>query len=292
MARSDAFLAPFLAAEDAMGLARNRLPRHICGIMLATSTMSAEPTISVERLVKIYKNETAVDGISFALKPGTVTALLGPNGAGKTTTIATIMGLLTPTSGRVTVLGAEMPRQRHRVLHRMNFESPYVDMPMRLTIRQNLTVFGMLYGVANLKERIARLAGELELTDLLDRPTGKLSSGQKTRVSLAKSLINEPEVLLLDEPTASLDPDTADWVRGRLERYCKDRQATVLLASHNMAEVERLCERVIMMKRGRIEDDDTPERLISRYGRRTLEEVFLDIARGSGEGREAREAAQ
>ena len=131
------------------------------------------------------------------------------------------MGLLTPTSGRVTVLGAEMPRQRHRVLHRMNFESPYVDMPMRLTIRQNLTVFGMLYGVANLPERIARLAAELELTELLDRPTGKLSSGQKTRVSLAKSLINEPEVLLLDEPTASLDPDTADWVRGRLERYCR-----------------------------------------------------------------------
>jgi ABC-2 type transport system ATP-binding protein len=255
--------------------------------MPATATMSAAPTIGVERLVKIYQNETAVEGISFALMPGTVTALLGANGAGKTTTIATIMGLLTPTSGKVTVLGAEMPWQRHRVLHRMNFESPYVDMPMRLTIRQNLTVFGMLYGVANLAERIARLGEELELTDLLDRPTGKLSSGQKTRVSLAKSLINEPEILLLDEPTASLDPDTADWVRGRLERYCKDRHATVLLASHNMAEVERLCERVIMLKRGRIEDDDTPARLISRYGRHTLEEVFLDIARGSSVTREA-----
>ncbi|HTS39147.1 MAG TPA: ABC transporter ATP-binding protein [Xanthobacteraceae bacterium] len=247
----------------------------------------AEPTIVVDRLVKIYKREAAVDGISFSLAAGTVTALLGANGAGKTTTIATIMGLLTPTSGRVTVLGAEMPWQRHRVLHRMNFESPYVDMPMRLTIRQNLTVFGRLYGVANLTERITQLAHDLELTDLLDRPTGKLSSGQKTRVSLAKSLINEPEVLLLDEPTASLDPDTADWVRGRLERYCRERHATVLLASHNMAEVERLCERVIMMKRGKIEDDDTPARLIARYGRRTLEEVFLDIARGGGEAREA-----
>jgi len=246
-----------------------------------------EPPIVVDRLVKIYKREAAVDGISFSLAAGTVTALLGANGAGKTTTIATIMGLLTPTSGRVTVLGAEMPWQRHRVLHRMNFESPYVDMPMRLTIRQNLTVFGRLYGVANLTERIAQLAHDLELTDLFDRPTGKLSSGQKTRVSLAKSLINEPEVLLLDEPTASLDPDTADWVRGRLERYCRERHATVLLASHNMAEVERLCERVIMMKRGKIEDDDTPARLIARYGRRTLEEVFLDIARGGGEAREA-----
>jgi len=246
-----------------------------------------EPPIVVDRLVKIYKREAAVDGISFSLAAGTVTALLGANGAGKTTTIATIMGLLTPTSGRVTVLGAEMPWQRHRVLHRMNFESPYVDMPMRLTIRQNLTVFGRLYGVADLTERIAQLAHDLELTDLLDRPTGKLSSGQKTRVSLAKSLINEPEVLLLDEPTASLDPDTADWVRGRLERYCRERHATVLLASHNMAEVERLCERVIMMKRGKIEDDDTPARLIARYGRRTLEEVFLDIARGGGETREA-----
>jgi ABC-2 type transport system ATP-binding protein len=249
--------------------------------------MPAAPVIAVDRLVKVYKTGVAVDGISFAIKRGSTTALLGPNGAGKTTTIATIMGLLTPTAGRVTVLGAEMPRQRYRVAHRMNFESPYVDMPMRLTIRQNLTVFGMLYGVENLPERIGRLAEEFELGGLLDRPTGKLSSGQKTRVALAKSLINEPEVLLLDEPTASLDPDTADWVRGRLERYRSERQATVLLASHNMAEVERLCDRVIMMKRGRIEDDNTPERLIARYGRKTLEEVFLDIARGRGEPREA-----
>ena len=249
--------------------------------------MSAAPPIAIERFVKIYKTIPAVDGISFTLTPGSVTGLLGGNGAGKTTTIAAIMGLTTPTSGRVMVLGAEMPRQRYRVLHRMNFESPYVEVPMRLTVRQNMTVFGMLYGVADLKERIAQLARELALTDLLDRPTGKLSAGQKTRVSLAKALINNPDVLLLDEPTASLDPDTADWVRGRLERYRRERNATMLIASHNMAEVERLCDRVIIMKRGHIEDDDTPAKLLARYGRRTLEEVFLDVARGRGTEREA-----
>jgi ABC-2 type transport system ATP-binding protein len=249
--------------------------------------MSSEPAIAVDRLVKRYKSGTAVDGISFALEPGSVTALLGGNGAGKTTTIATIMGLVTPTSGTVTVLGANMARQRYRVLHRMNFESPYVEMPMRLTIRQNLTVFGRLYGVTDVPGRIAELAHDLDLVDLLDRPTGKLSSGQKTRVSLAKSLLNCPEVLLLDEPTASLDPDTADWVRGRLEQYRRERRATILLASHNMIEVERLCDRVIIMKRGRIEDDDTPKRLLGRYGRRTLEEVFLDVARRPDETQEA-----
>jgi ABC-2 type transport system ATP-binding protein len=249
--------------------------------------ISTEPAIAVDRLVKEYKNTTAVAGVSFALSAGSITGLLGGNGAGKTTTIATIMGLVMPTSGSVKVLGAEMPRQRYRVLHRMNFESPYVDMPMRLTIRQNLTVFGRLYGVEDLPDRIRSLAEDLDLSELLDRPTGKLSSGQKTRVSLAKSLLNRPQVLLLDEPTASLDPDTADWVRGRLERYRREHGATVLLASHNMAEVERLCERVIIMKKGRIEDDDTPEHLLARYGRHNLEEVFLDVARGRAEAREA-----
>jgi ABC-2 type transport system ATP-binding protein len=249
--------------------------------------MPAPPAIAVERLVKVYKTIPAVDGISFNLAPGSVTALLGGNGAGKTTTIATIVGLVTPTSGRVSVLGADMPRQRYQVLHRMNFESPYVEMPMRLTIRQNLRVFGMLYGVADLAERIKQLGHELDLTDLLDRPTGRLSAGQKTRVSLAKSLINSPELLLLDEPTASLDPDTADWIRAHLERYRRERNATILLASHNMTEVERLCERVIIMKRGRIEDDDTPAKLLTRYGRSTLEEVFLDVARGNIDIREA-----
>jgi ABC-2 type transport system ATP-binding protein len=249
--------------------------------------MTASPAIEVEHLVKIYRTVPAVDGISFRLSAGSVTGLLGGNGAGKTTTIAMIMGLTTPTSGRATVLGAEMPRQRYHVLHRMNFESPYVEMPMRLTIRQNLTVFGMLYGVPDLDARIAQLSADLDLRELLDRPTGKLSAGQKTRVSLAKSLINSPELLLLDEPTASLDPDTADWVRAHLERYRRERNATILLASHNMAEVERLCDRVIIMKRGRIEDDDTPPKLLARYGRRTLEEVFLDVARGTSAEREA-----
>jgi ABC-2 type transport system ATP-binding protein len=249
--------------------------------------MQAAPAIDVRRLVKIYRNATAVDAISFAIEPGSVTGLLGGNGAGKTTTIAMIMGLVTPTSGSVRVLGAEMPRQRYRVLQQMNFESPYVEMPMRLTVRQNLRVFGMLYGVDDLEARIESLGHELELTALLDRPAGKLSAGQKTRVSLAKSLINTPALLLLDEPTASLDPDTADWIRARLERYRRERNATVLLASHNMGEVERLCDRVIIMKRGRIEDDDTPARLLARYGRSNLEDVFLDVARRPEIPREA-----
>jgi ABC-2 type transport system ATP-binding protein len=250
----------------------------------------SDPVVAVDRLVKDYKTTRAVDGISFALERGSITGLLGGNGAGKTTTIAMILGLVMPTSGSVRVMGAEMPRQRYQVLHRMNFESPYLDLPHRLTVRQNLAVFGRLYAVDNLSERIATIADELALTEFLDRATGKLSSGQKTRVALAKALINAPELLLLDEPTASLDPDTADWVRGWLDRYRAERGATVLLASHNMSEVERLCERVIIMKRGRIEDDDTPPHLLARYGRDTLEEVFLDVARGRGEA--AREAAQ
>jgi ABC-2 type transport system ATP-binding protein len=249
--------------------------------------VSVEPAIAVDQLVKVYGATRAVDGISFALEPGSVTGLLGGNGAGKTTTIAMILGLVMPTSGSAKMLGAEMPRQRYQVLHRVNFESPYIDMPHRLTVRQNLTVFGRLYAVAQLGDRIADIAAQLELTEFLDRPTGKLSAGQKTRVALAKALINQPDVLLLDEPTASLDPDTADWVRSRLESFRRQHGATILLASHNMAEVERLCERVIMMKGGRIEDDDAPARLLTRYGRQTLEEVFLDVARGRGEAREA-----
>jgi ABC-2 type transport system ATP-binding protein len=245
------------------------------------------PAVGIDQLVKIYKTTRAVDGISFALERGSITGLLGGNGAGKTTTIAMILGLVLPTSGNIEVLGAQMPRQRYRVLHRMNFESPYMDLPHRLTVRQNLNVFGRLYAVKDLPDRIASLAGQLELTELLDRPVGKLSAGQKTRVALAKALINAPELLLLDEPTASLDPDTADWVRTRLEDFRKQYGATLLLASHNMVEVERLCERVIMMKAGRIEDDDTPARLLVRYGRDTLEQVFLDVARGRGHVREA-----
>ncbi|WP_375413668.1 ABC transporter ATP-binding protein [uncultured Bradyrhizobium sp.] len=241
---------------------------------------SAGSAIDVARLVKVFKTTRAVDDVSFRIARGSVTGLLGGNGAGKTTTIAMIMGLVLPTSGRVQVLGCAMPEQSAEVLGRMNFESPYVDMPMRLTVRQNLTIFGRLYAVANLRERIEQLAADLDLRDFLDRPNGKLSAGQKTRVALAKALINRPELLLLDEPTASLDPDTADWIRQHLISYRNTNNATILLASHNMLEVERLCDRVIIMKRGRIEDDDSPDNIMLRYNRATLEEVFLDVARG------------
>ena len=236
--------------------------------------------IDVAHLVKLYKTTRAVDDISFRIARGSITGLLGGNGAGKTTTIAMIMGLVLPTSGRIHVLGAKIPEQSYDVLGRMNFESPYVDMPMRLTVRQNLTIFGRLYAVGHLRERIDQLAADLDLTEFLDRANGKLSAGQKTRVALAKALINQPDLLLLDEPTASLDPDTADWVRQHLETYRKTHNATILLASHNMLEVERLCDRVIIMKRGKIQDDDSPDRIMARYNRDTLEEVFLDVARG------------
>ena len=236
--------------------------------------------IDVAHLVKVYKTTRAVDGISFSIARGSITGLLGGNGAGKTTTIAMIMGLVLPTSGRIMVLGHPVPDESAHVLGRMNFESPYVDMPARLTVRQNLTIFGRLYSVDNLRARIEKLTEELDLGEFLDRANGKLSAGQKTRVALAKALINQPELLLLDEPTASLDPDTADWIRQHLETYRKENGATILLASHNMLEVERLCDRVIIMKRGRIEDDDSPEAIMARYNRATMEEVFLDVARG------------
>jgi ABC-2 type transport system ATP-binding protein len=245
--------------------------------------------IAVSGLVKTYRDVTAVDGIDFSVQRGSVVGLLGGNGAGKTTTIAMIMGLITPTRGVARVLGIDMARERHRILHRINFESPYVEMPMRLTVRQNLKVFGLLYGVVDLNARIEELAAELDLTKLLDRPSGKLSSGQKTRVALAKALVNQPDVLLLDEPTASLDPDTADWVRSHLERYRRERRAAILLASHNMPEVERLCDNVLMMKAGKIVDQGTPAELITRYGRETMEDVFLDVARGRDRDREAAE---
>jgi ABC-2 type transport system ATP-binding protein len=240
----------------------------------------ASAAIEVAHLTKVYKQTLAVDDISFNIARGSITGLLGGNGAGKTTTIAMIMGLVLPTAGRVRVLGHPMPQEAADVLGRMNFESPYVDMPMRLTVRQNLTIFGRLYAVEDLRARIAQLAHDLDLNEFIDRPNGKLSAGQKTRVALAKALINQPELLLLDEPTASLDPDTADWVREHLETYRKQHDATILLASHNMLEVERLCDRVIILKRGRIEEDDSPDGIMTRYSRTTLEEVFLDVARG------------
>jgi ABC-2 type transport system ATP-binding protein len=253
---------------------------EVTSLPLPAADPAGSAAIEVDRLVKLYKTTRAVDDISFRIARGSITGLLGGNGAGKTTTIAMIMGLVLPSSGRIQVLGHAMPEQNAEVLGRMNFESPYVDMPMRLTVRQNLTIFGRLYAVANLRDRIAQLAADLDLGDFLDRANGKLSAGQKTRVALAKALINQPELLLLDEPTASLDPDTADWIRRHLENYRKTHGATILLASHNMLEVERLCDRVIIMKRGRIEDDDSPEAIMARYNRTTLEEVFLDVARG------------
>lgn len=245
----------------------------------------SEAVIEVRNLTKTFNGFRAVDGISFSVARGETVALLGANGAGKTTTISMLLGLLLPSGGSVRLLGEDMTRHAHRVLGRINFSSPYVDLPRRLTVKQNLTFFAKLYGVPDIPGRLARLAEELDLGELWRKPTGRLSAGQKTRVSLAKALINQPEILLLDEPTASLDPDTADWLRGYLERLQAASGVAIVLASHNMAEVERLCHRVLMMKAGRIVDEDTPQGLIRRYGRATLEEVFLDIARGR-EGRE------
>jgi ABC-2 type transport system ATP-binding protein len=245
---------------------------------------AASPAIAIEvrDLVKRYRRVTAVDGIGFAIGRGSITGILGGNGAGKTTTIGMVLGLILPDSGSVKVLGRDIRTDRHRILHRMNFESPYVALPQRLTVRQNLRVFAQLYGVPDIPARIDELARELELGEFLDRETGKLSAGQKTRVALAKALINRPDVLLLDEPTASLDPDTADWIRTRIEAFRTRFNATILLASHNMAEVERLCDNVLMLKAGRIVDRGAPAALIERYGRKNLEEVFLDVARNRG----------
>jgi ABC-2 type transport system ATP-binding protein len=236
--------------------------------------------IVVEGLVKRFGPVAAVDGIAFSVARGSTTALLGGNGAGKTTTLSILLGLLLPTEGRVSVLGEDMPGHRHRVLGRMNFSSPYVDLPQRLSVRENLTVYAHLYALDDPAGRIESLAADLDVAAFLDRPVGSLSAGQKTRVALAKALLNDPELLLLDEPTASLDPDTGDWVRGYLETWREKSGATILLASHNMAEVERLCDRVLMMKAGRVVDEGSPSDLIARYGRASLEEVFLDIARG------------
>lgn len=244
-----------------------------------TFSSAHDGVIEVDQLCRQFGQVTAVDNISFRVKRGTTTALLGGNGAGKTTTIAMLLGLLLPSSGDICILGENMLRYRHRLLHRMNFSSPYVDLPQRLTVRQNLTVFGHLYRLNNLKHRILQLGEELNLTALLDRPYGKLSAGQKTRVSLAKALINEPELLLLDEPTASLDPDTADAIRTYLQDYQRRTGASILLASHNMTEVERMCTEVIMLRAGRVVDNGSPEALLARYGRNSMEEVFIDIAR-------------
>jgi ABC-2 type transport system ATP-binding protein len=251
----------------------------------------SHPAIHVSALTKHFGDTRAVDGIDFDIQRGITAALLGGNGAGKTTTLSMLLGLLLPTAGRIRIFDEDMLRHRYRVLARMNFSSPYVDLPHRLTVRQNLTVYGRLYGLAHVAQRIETLAADLQIGEFLDRQTGKLSAGQKTRVALAKALLNEPELLLLDEPTASLDPDTGDWVRSYLEVYQRRSGATILLASHNMGEVERLCSDVMMMRQGRIVDRGSPRELIERYGRDTLEQVFLDIAR-AGARFDPREAAQ
>ena len=243
----------------------------------------SDAVIAVRDLRKRFARVEAVRGITFDVRAGTTTALLGGNGAGKTTTLSMLLGVLLPTSGAITVLGCDMLRDRHRVLPRMNFTSPYVDLPKRLTVRENLRVFADLYGIARPSMRIGELSAELDLVDLLKRPYGQLSAGQRTRVSLAKALLNRPDVLLLDEPTASLDPDIGDRMRSHLESYQRVSGCTMLLASHNMSEVERMCDDVIMLRAGTVVDNGSPTQLIERYGRDTMEEVFLDIARGVDE---------
>lgn len=246
--------------------------------------MTEIPAIAVTDLVKDYGDVRAVDGIGFSVAPGEVVGLLGGNGAGKTTTISMLLGLLLPSEGGIRVLGHDMTNaERFAVLPRMNFASPYVNLPYRLTVFQNLKVYGLLYGIRGIDARIAELARDLDLEPYLKTPARKLSSGQKTRVTLAKALLNQPEVLLLDEPTASLDPDTGDFVRAYLETYARDSGCAILLASHNMQEVERLCRRIMIMKRGRIHAEGTTAELGRRFGRESLEQVFLDIARAPEE---------
>lgn len=235
--------------------------------------------LRVRALGKRYGQQWAVRGLHFEVEAGRTVALLGANGAGKTTTIAMILGLLEPTEGEIRVFGEAVPKHRYRVLHRMNFSSPYVDLPGRLTVRQNLEVYARLYGVPDRRARLADLTRDLALEELLDRPANRLSAGQKTRLALAKALVNQPELLILDEPTASLDPDTADQLRGYLAAYARSTGATILMASHNMHEVERLCDEVLLIRAGQLIERGSPAALIRRWGRRNLEEVFLAIAR-------------
>jgi ABC-2 type transport system ATP-binding protein len=240
-------------------------------------------SIEVINLSKSYKEKKAVNNINFKINKNEIIGLLGPNGCGKTTTIAMILGLLKPSSGQVLINGFDIEHHRISLLHKMNFISPYIELPKKLTVKQNLIVYGKLYSVQNLNEKIKLLANKLRLDEILDNITGELSSGQKNRVSLAKALINDPTVLLLDEPTASLDPETGDFIRTFLEDYKKEREISVLLASHNMDEVKRLCNSILMMKNGAIIDSGTPNQLIKKHGRKSLEEVFLQLARNKNE---------
>ncbi len=235
--------------------------------------------LEVIKLSKVYNNKEAVKNISFKINKNEIIGILGPNGCGKTTTIGMILGLLKPSKGKVLINGSEVEIKRVDLLNNLNFISPYIELPKKLTVRQNLEIYGRLYDVKNLKTKIKYLVEKLRLNEIIDRVTGELSSGQKNRVSLAKSIINDPSVLLLDEPTASLDPETGDFVRSFLENYQKDKKASILLASHNMTEVERLCSSVLMMKNGVIIDQDSPKELIKKHGRKNLEEVFLKLTR-------------
>ena len=235
--------------------------------------------IEINNLSKYFKNTLAVKNLNFKINKGNIIGLLGPNGCGKSTTMGMLLGLIKPTSGNVLINGLNIENNRTNLLEKMNFISPYIELPKRLTVEENLKVFGKLYGVKNLSEKISELMEKLNLTDFKKRKTGELSSGQKNRVSLAKALINDPEILLLDEPTASLDPDVGDYIRGFIEDFSSNKNTTILLASHNMNEVERLCHEVMMMKNGKIIDKGKSSDLINKHGRKNLEETFLKIVR-------------
>ena len=235
--------------------------------------------LEVIKLTKIYNDKIAVKDISFRINQNEIIGILGPNGCGKTTTIGMILGLLKPSNGKVLINEKEVEKNRVDLMSNLNFISPYIELPKKLTVKQNLEVYGRLYDVKNLKTKIEYLAEKLRLSEIMNKITGELSSGQKNRVSLAKSIINDPIVLLLDEPTASLDPETGDFIRSFLENYQKERQASILLASHNMAEVERLCSSVLMMNKGKIIDQGDPKKLIKKHGRKNMEEVFLKLTR-------------
>ena len=239
--------------------------------------------VEVKNIKKNYGKNEAVKGISFSIKEDEILGLLGPNGSGKTTTIGMLLGLLKPTSGEIFINGQKLEGNRIEILEQINFISPYIELPKKLTVKQNLVVYGKLYKIKKIDARIEYLSEKLRMNDLLNNVTGELSSGQKNRVSLAKALINEPKVLLLDEPTASLDPEVGDFVRSFLEDYKKEKKISILLASHNMNEVTRLCKSILMMKDGIIIDKGNPEELINKHGRRNLEEVFLKLSRGNNE---------
>ncbi len=242
-----------------------------------------ENSVEVINLKKTYGSKLAVNNINFKIKENEILGLLGPNGCGKTTTIGMILGLLKPSGGEILVKGMKIEENRIDILEKINFISPYIELPKKLTVKQNLIVYGKLYSIKNLNSRIEYLVNKLRLEDLLNRVTGELSSGQKNRISLAKALINEPSVLLLDEPTASLDPEIGDFVRTFLEDYVKEKKISILLASHNMNEVTRLCSSILMMKEGNIIDRGKPEELIKKHGRKNLEEVFLKLSRSKNE---------